>query len=225
MVTSLFLCAFWQATFVVDDNGGAGVDFTDLPPAIAAAADGDRVLVRAGSYTHFELAGKGLVLLGDGASTRVENAGQLGMRSTIADLPRGSHAYLEALTFTGLGFQELRLEVRGATTRAALKDVTIEGPVEDFFGRAGLNVDAAEVVLQDCAVLGGHGYSPLPSSGGPGGRGLFAHPGARVLAFGTQFLGGIGAAGYQGAGNGGPALALEDAFALFADCEVRGGGG
>ena len=42
-----------QATLVVDANQGPGTQFTDIPPAIAAAAPGDVIVVRAGSYTGF----------------------------------------------------------------------------------------------------------------------------------------------------------------------------
>jgi hypothetical protein len=35
-----------QRTWVVDSMGGIGSHFTDLPPAIAAAARGDTILVR-----------------------------------------------------------------------------------------------------------------------------------------------------------------------------------
>ncbi len=53
---ALILTACWstataQTTWVVDQAGGAGAHFTDLPPAFAAAADGDTVLVRRGSYS------------------------------------------------------------------------------------------------------------------------------------------------------------------------------
>ena len=40
-----------QRTWIVDDDGGPGVDFTDVPPAVRAAADGDTVVVRAGNYS------------------------------------------------------------------------------------------------------------------------------------------------------------------------------
>ncbi len=50
-------------TWIVDQNGGPGVHFTDLPPAIAAALPGDVILVRGGSYTPFTLT-KGLTILG-----------------------------------------------------------------------------------------------------------------------------------------------------------------
>ena len=36
--------------FVVDDEAGAGVDFTDLQLAIDLASDGDLILVKEGSF-------------------------------------------------------------------------------------------------------------------------------------------------------------------------------
>jgi len=46
----------------VDDSGGA--DFTDLPPAVAAASSGDTLLVHPGTYSAFLLDGKPLTVLG-----------------------------------------------------------------------------------------------------------------------------------------------------------------
>ncbi len=40
-----------QKTWVVDASNGPGTNFTDLPAAFAAVADGDRVIVRKGTYT------------------------------------------------------------------------------------------------------------------------------------------------------------------------------
>src|SRR5262245_55337300 len=45
-----------QRTWIVDAAGGAGVHFTDIPPAVAAASPGDRIEVRgAGRYSGFVL--------------------------------------------------------------------------------------------------------------------------------------------------------------------------
>src|SRR5262245_39605371 len=47
-----------QRTWIVNKSGGAGVDFTDIPPAIAAAAPGDTVRALGTSsttYTPFTL--------------------------------------------------------------------------------------------------------------------------------------------------------------------------
>jgi hypothetical protein len=52
------------STFVIDDNAGPGVDFTAIQPAIDAAAPGDVLLVKAGSYSWFTLS-KGLSILGE----------------------------------------------------------------------------------------------------------------------------------------------------------------
>ncbi len=40
--------------YVVDDSGGSGVDFTDLPQAVATVQDGDVLLVRDGHYIGFQ---------------------------------------------------------------------------------------------------------------------------------------------------------------------------
>ena len=51
-LAALSLCARADV-LVVDEAGGPGVDFTDLPPALQAAHQNDLILVRAGSYTAF----------------------------------------------------------------------------------------------------------------------------------------------------------------------------
>jgi hypothetical protein len=53
-------------TWIVDQANGAGAHFTDIPPAVAAAADGDTILIRSGSYSGFAT-GKALTVLGEGA--------------------------------------------------------------------------------------------------------------------------------------------------------------
>lgn len=54
-----------QRTWTVDRSNGPGTDFTDLPPAVAAAAPGDTILVRAGAYASTTIR-KGVRLLGQG---------------------------------------------------------------------------------------------------------------------------------------------------------------
>lgn len=52
--------------WIVDDDGGAGVDFADLQLAIDTAGDGDGILVRAGEYRgNFVVDGKSLTMLGE----------------------------------------------------------------------------------------------------------------------------------------------------------------
>ncbi len=59
------LAAAQGRTFVVDQANGPGTNFLDLPQAVAQAADGDRLIVRAGTYTGFTTA-KALTILGEG---------------------------------------------------------------------------------------------------------------------------------------------------------------
>jgi hypothetical protein len=56
----------FATTYVVDQNGGG--QFTDIPPAIAAAQPGDVLLVMPGMYSGFTL-DKGLAILGYGQPT------------------------------------------------------------------------------------------------------------------------------------------------------------
>ncbi len=61
---ALALCVPAAAdTIVVDDDGGPGIDFTDIPPAVAAASAGDLMLVHPGSYSGFTV-GVTLTILG-----------------------------------------------------------------------------------------------------------------------------------------------------------------
>lgn len=70
------LCA---DTIVVDAAGGPGADFTEIGPAVSAAADGDLLLVRPGTYRGFFVSGKGLTIQGEAG---VELEGSL----TVFDL-------------------------------------------------------------------------------------------------------------------------------------------
>jgi hypothetical protein len=83
------LCALapsaFANTYVVDDDGGPGVDFTNIPAAIAAASPGDVLLVRPGTYSSFTLT-KGLSILG-------ESGVSVG-RFTVDGLPRGQVAVI-----------------------------------------------------------------------------------------------------------------------------------
>ena len=78
----LFLCsavlslptslAGGQQVLVVDDDGGVGVDFTELQEAVDAASAGDVILVRSGTYSGLLLGDKSLFVIADrGADVRM----------------------------------------------------------------------------------------------------------------------------------------------------------
>lgn len=66
-VAGLAGAALGQRTWTVARSGPA--DFVEISDAVAAAADGDTVLVRSGVYDRFEVIGKGLVIEAEGSVT------------------------------------------------------------------------------------------------------------------------------------------------------------
>src|SRR5262245_12314469 len=97
-----------QSTWIVDRANGPGTNYTDLPPAVAAAAHGDTIFVRRsptnGPYSPFQVTGKALTIRGEGAAvTIVSNLNGFGA-SSIAAVPAGSVFCLE-----GINVQDLTL--------------------------------------------------------------------------------------------------------------------
>ncbi len=61
----LLAAAVPSQTFVVDAAGGPGTHFTTLTAAVAAVPSGATLVVRAGSYAGFSVAGKGFAIRGE----------------------------------------------------------------------------------------------------------------------------------------------------------------
>lgn len=85
-------------TIVVDEKGGPGSQFTDIPDAVNAAAPGDLVLVRPGNYSPF-LLNKALTILGapNGAS-RVARPSTLPL-TIVGGIPEGGIVAIADLAF------------------------------------------------------------------------------------------------------------------------------
>ena len=85
-------------TWIVDVNNGPGTNFTDLPPAIAAAAPGDVLLVRGGTYSPFTLS-KGLTILGTPGAA--PSGSQVGCcTASVFSVPANQVAVIADLRFT-----------------------------------------------------------------------------------------------------------------------------
>jgi hypothetical protein len=94
-LASLSLAALGSAsTYVVDSSGGVGSDFTDIPPAIAAAQPGDVLLVLSGNYSGFTL-DKPIAILGQAADVNV-NGG-----ASVTAIPSGTVASVVTLKLAG----------------------------------------------------------------------------------------------------------------------------
>jgi hypothetical protein len=211
-------------TWIVDDSGGAGVNFTDIGAAIAAASPGDRVLVRDGNYAGFTL-DKALFVLGTG----FVQTGDV----TVTSVPQGSIAALASLrtrqlTLNSCGGTVLFDSVIATDTPSGIlnsaqynlavvtscADVRFQrcellAPamgLANWNGAAGLDVRSSRVELSSSRVQGGRG-GYLPSSGcwdgNWGGDGLAVQFGSRVHVAGTTVRGGDGTDGTTLCGVGG----------------------
>jgi hypothetical protein len=90
---------------VVDDDGGPGVAFTDLQAAVDAAADGDLILVRSGTYAPILVDGRSLSIVADaGADVLVLDplaSGASGVAANVKNVPDGGLVVLSGLGFDG----------------------------------------------------------------------------------------------------------------------------
>jgi len=140
---------------VVDVAGGAGSAFTDIQTAINAAASGDIVLVRAGSYSAISIQAKSLSVVADaGAVVTVFGTSRIGALTT------DQRVEVKDLQFTNL-------QVVGAPSTPPLVITSCAGVVwlehVDSTAQIGyftqqipglLVTDCASVALMRCTALG-----------------------------------------------------------------------
>ena len=132
LVTIAALPTIW----IVDAANGPGTNFVDLPPAIAAAASGDTIIVRAGNYSAFNVSGKALTIRGAGAAAAhvfgLGPGAPSNLGTTIDTVPAGSTFYVSGLSFAGFHgvpppILSSGLGVLGAS-RVVVTDAIITGP-------------------------------------------------------------------------------------------------
>jgi hypothetical protein len=190
------------AVHVVDDDGGPGV-FLDLPAAITAAADGDVILVRDGTYSAFAVQAKGLAIVADATAAPAIGGGavveQLGTDQTV--LVRGLR--------TGSPF-EAGLTIRDNLGAVRVEDCELVGAdgfnvFGTFDGHAdgfpGADVrDSADVAFTACTLTGGEGadFNDWEWDGmGHGGTGLDVAD-SSVAVFDSTSTGGAPGSDYSG---------------------------
>ena len=131
-------------TFIVDQIGGPGSHFTDLPPAVVAVPDGATLRVRPGTYSPFSVVGKGLSIVGDQRATVVVD-GTLGVTSLRQTSPQ-QEIVLSGMTFAS---SDRALEVRNTLGNTLIHDIETVGsrpyfPIRDTSLRI---VDSPRVIL------------------------------------------------------------------------------
>lgn len=195
-----------QTLHVVDDDGGAGVAFTDLPAAIAAAASGDALLVKPGSYSGFTLAGKSLVVTAETDLTA--DVGPF----TVTGIGAGQRVVLRGLDVGPGATGASRLE--NSAGWIGLEDCNLNATTAtDLVALEVNNCAAVELVRCDVLALGD---SPTDASDGIAATNSFLH------LFGTTV---------QGAGatcpgvDGGDGIRTSGGFLFLGGTTVLGGMG
>ena len=147
---------------VVDAAGGPGSAYADLPAAVGAAAPGDTVLVRSGSYSGFELLGKGVSVVAE-AGAAVEVRGL----TTISAVPAGEVALLRGLDhFWAPGDPPARvLFVQDCLGGVWIEDATFLGAASSPAGGVLEIRDSASVVVVSSTVTGAMLTSAAPFNG------------------------------------------------------------
>lgn len=114
-------------TWIVDQNNGAGTHFTDIPPAVAAAANGDTLRIRPGVYSPFAT-GKALALLGE-AGAIVRGALPPGRPAVvdISQLAAGRTFVIDRLRVEPL-FENVGISGGACAGRIHLEDVDVVAP-------------------------------------------------------------------------------------------------
>lgn len=246
LATLLCLPAAAQSVRVVDDDGGPGVDHTSLQDAVDAAAEGEILLVKGGTYGPLLLGDKSLVITAELGESVV--VGQ----TLLSNLSAPKRVTLTGLTihanFGGTGLvlsnspgqvlvTECTVVGQGIPLFQINTAVTVTGCASVTFSECVVSVDGAsggypglDAVLSDV-----HLYDCSVAAGNQGVEGLFGPPGAEVnggflFASGTTFRGGNGGVGVDDlffcnpGGDGGLGLqVLSGAELRTVDCQFLGG--
>jgi hypothetical protein len=156
-----------QRTWIVDAASGPGHDFTDLPPALAAATHGDRIVLRAGSYNG-ATTDRGVTILGRSAELRspMRVVGLAlgrtfvltGVRSSPAPSASGllecsdnaGNMHLDRVTF----FYPQPLFGNGAVACRIERCRAVTAANSTFLGSPGVAVRSARVALMGCTLRG-----------------------------------------------------------------------
>ena len=145
-----------QTTWIVYAGGGPGVHFLDLPSAVAAAADGDTIIVRAGPFNEGAapfVTSKGLTIVGEGGQVPITSSTTNPF--VVTDLPPTS-------TFRMVGFQgymhffNLSFDVTNCAGKVHLERLISDNHASPLppFSPAFRIFNSANVTLRDIANYG-----------------------------------------------------------------------
>lgn len=199
--------AFAGQVWVVDDSGGAGIDFTEIAPAVAAAASGDVVLVREGAYAGFAVHGKELAVVADAGATP----------ALFGSVSLGSTSAQQSIHLRGFSFIQAFLGISQAAGPVVVEDCQVEGgflfDLTDPFGSGLVIHDSDAVVLRGSSFRGTTTIDPdfaVPSWG-------MRATNSTVFAYDCEF--------HAGALFSGDGALCTSAFLYASGCTFQGGAG
>lgn len=208
---SLFLSSFLglapftgaQTVHVVDDDGGAGVHFTQISDAVAAASSGDLILVRSGEYEGFGVDAKDLTI--------VEDTGHEALLSSTVFV---NHlAADQTVELIGLGSANDGLGL-GLSLSFNFGTVELDRLQADAtFGAALTITDCSNVIVSQCELSSDSLDGPTMKSNA-----------SAVVVYGTSIQGSKGF-GWPLLRDGGDAVEITSGLAFFAGCTLTGGKG
>ena len=234
LVSLLAMPAARADVLVVNAHGGG--NFTTLSAAVAAAADGDTLLVEPAAYVESApvvIKAKALTIVGE-ADTGLGLA-SLAPGLEVRDLPAGKRVVVQNLVLIGAQSTATSpataaLLLRDDSSHVRVQHCTLYGGKgnPDFTsGGPGLDMgNSYSAALIGCYVTGGHGNSVgITGEGGPG-----------IIAAGGQLLvsecgvqggrgGDTGVGGYDQGGDGGPGILKGMGSLLVVACVPSGGDG
>ncbi|MEM7202178.1 MAG: hypothetical protein AAF628_18055 [Planctomycetota bacterium] len=201
-----------QTVLVVDDDGGPGAEFTEVQAAIDAAAPGDTILVKGGTYNAATIDAISLQLVADrGAAVLLQGV-------VVRNLAPTDTVVIHGFTINGLGPS---LDVRQSAGVLWLEDSTIVGPdvlIAHGLSSVGVSLsNAGKVVIARCGIFAGLGPSGVPGS-----------PGLSLATTELQMFGSTVVGGHQqaaGMEDGGPGLFVGSATVHAQGCAITGGNG
>ncbi|MHC4944921.1 MAG: hypothetical protein ACYTG7_18050 [Planctomycetota bacterium] len=241
-ITLLFAGAGISKTWIVDAAGGPGVDFTDIPPAIAAAEAGDLIIVRTGLYSAFTL-DKGLTMTADtGANPQVPTGTPI-----IEKIAQNKSATLAGFNMDHLLIQScqgavlvdecicIALEASALQVLNCKQVALYRGKFEgnDEYGQKGAEIVSSTVIASLCHFEGSRGWDGYYSSGGPGREALRMEDSTVYLQASHAYGGNGGDAWWDdwkifNGGDGAPAVWLMESYLeMFgtAQHQIHGGYG
>src|SRR5262245_55324065 len=154
VLTLLALSLPAQQTFVVDASNGPGAHFTDLPPALAAANDGDTVVVRAGTYSRASTT-RGIRLLGEPGATIHAEAVSPEPALTVSGLPSGREFVMQGFKIRIDDYANNLLALRGCLGRVRLDRLSGDQPSNKLFPAPLVYAEnVADLTMAGCSLRG-----------------------------------------------------------------------